>query len=683
MRPKLLTHYVPKGQRLFETNEHEWLGDNIDLRTSQSGPNTKASQVPIALASGQTLTYGQILALGGDFFGIPSSPISDSPTAANFIANFDTLGGAGSSVASQVPKILSILQAEIDAVNAAEANGQQPSTAYTSGLVDNLNNQWVLATGGRYLRLAVYNWDHFGKHAVTAYSIGHQVALQQAVTAHNTTDPTAQRAALMLAYAYNAFADHFMSDLFSGGHIRTPRKELYSDVTGGTSIGGWLSQYMHDEDSKYGLNVINNDRGADQPWPAYGDKRLFDTVDATNKGIVESAVQASADEVFEAFVSGVAPSASSYAALDLIPNIDAATNYVANEQHNYTPMFALQQGGSALLRRGCVCDRTSPVSQMTDNWWGWSTQLYLKNNCKDASPTFPPADAEYGSTAEGATHWEQYPEDDSVVSTTLDASGAGLVSMPVFITSLACYSDGLYTNGAGIVYGASASHYTQYVQFQKGAVTPDQANANKWRVYWHAVEPGFASGMTSVGATEWKQGKASDVIYLDVDTSSAGFTSTPHYFASLMGVSNALYTRGANVTYGSTKNAFRIYVKYLRGDITPEQANEWQWAMAWHGVPQGTPGSGSSRAWKQTAAGNLYVDIDASAQGFVETPIFFSSLTCVGNGLYANGPGVIYNPQTTGFRSYAQIPGQSVSVADVESAEWNWEVHWYAIGRNS
>ena len=68
-----------------------------------------------------------------------------------------------------------------------------------------------------YLGLAKINWDHFGADARTAYNAGHRTALEAAV-----------KGDLEDAYTMNAFADHFLEDSFSAGHLRTPRRLLHS-----------------------------------------------------------------------------------------------------------------------------------------------------------------------------------------------------------------------------------------------------------------------------------------------------------------------------------------------------------------------------------------------------------------------------------------------------------------------
>jgi hypothetical protein len=369
----------------FEGGEHTAIGDSALLYFSGSDPGTPAYQVPLTVPNGLQLTYGQIVSLGGDFYGIPSAPISDGSTQADRVVRFtnayNTLAVAAAAVA-EAPQILAVMQTEITAVNNALDNGQMASVAYDA-LGDTLSEKWNRITGGgsvvspwiplgRYLQLAAVNWDHFGQHAVLAYQAGHAAALQQALVARNA--PTSQqRLNMMYAYAMNAFADHFLSDLFSGGHIRTPRKELYDTVTT-SDVGSLLSRYMHDEDCLWGINVSNQTYNA---WHAYGDKRYFDTVDTTNKALVDFTVQQSVDEVFQAFNTGNVPQPAAYVALTRIANLAAAQNSGgAQAAGNISPLFVAS--GNTVLRRNDVNNLND--YSWTDSWWGWSTLSLMKTS---------------------------------------------------------------------------------------------------------------------------------------------------------------------------------------------------------------------------------------------------------------------------------------------------------------
>jgi len=365
-----------KPQLRFEGGEHTAIGDNTLLRFVKDAPAIPASQVELHLPNGLALSYGQIVALGGDFYGIADQPISDGATPAERIQRF---ANAFNSLAvlpasnAEARQILAVMQKEIAAVNQAIQDGKQPHEAYDA-LGDTLSEEWNRITGGgsfvsalfplgRYLKLAANNADHFAEGALAAYIAGHTVAVQQAILAKNSADETQ----LELAYAMNAFADHYLTDLFSAGHLRVPRREMAAVVTP-SDLGSLITRFMHDEDSKFGLNVRNGD--GDQ-WRAYGDKRYFDAIDSINRMHVNQAVQASADEIFAAYLSGIAPSPGNFAALKKLPDLQAALNPAGN----FSPLFKVE--GSKVLRRKDVNNLNDTAT--VDDWWGWSTYLLLKD----------------------------------------------------------------------------------------------------------------------------------------------------------------------------------------------------------------------------------------------------------------------------------------------------------------
>ncbi|MGY2290470.1 phospholipase [Pseudomonas sp. SDO528_S397] len=366
---------TPIPQR-FGGGEHTAIGDDTLLRLAKGAAAVPAKQVKLRLPNGLALTYGQIISLGGDFYGIPGQSINEGASPADrvqrFTAAFNTLAVLPAS-REEAGKILAVMQKEIDAINRAIREGKEPHEAYDA-LGDTLSEEWNRITGGgsaatpllplgRYLKLAADNADHFGEWALAAYLAGHTAALKQAVVAHQTG--TAQ--ALELAYAMNSFADHFLTDLFSSGHLRVPRKQLAAVVTPG-ELGSLVSRFMHDEDSKFGLNVRN---ALGVQWRAYGDGRYFDSVSAANRTQVKRAVQASADEIFDAFISGNAPSPANFKAPLHVPDLNAAQN----PANNFAPLFKME--GDKVLRRKDVNNLND--KQWTNDWWGWSTYLLLKD----------------------------------------------------------------------------------------------------------------------------------------------------------------------------------------------------------------------------------------------------------------------------------------------------------------
>jgi len=372
----------PDGKaKRFEGAEHTMIGDSITLRMSLSHPEnrTPSPQVPLKLGQGTfSLRYGQILALGGDFFGRPDLPISDGATFADQMNRFE-LAFATLDMPPAGPlstAILNVMQTEINALNAALAAGVSPDEAYKA-LGDRLSGQWNRLTGGgglfsdlwpmgRYLQLAWVNWDHFGKSAVAAYQAGHAAAMDQAYEgwAQTTQKDNPQLGLTLLNYAYamNAFADHFLTDLFSAGHLRVPRKELYATCPPALAAN-LCAKAMHDEDSKFGLRVTS---ASNPVWVAYGDGHFFDTRNLQNRAYAVAAVQASADEIFNVFRTGQIPSdPSTYAALALAPNIDEQLDPLNDPMGNFAPLFITYDGSANL--------RTYPNSLQTHAWTsGWT-----------------------------------------------------------------------------------------------------------------------------------------------------------------------------------------------------------------------------------------------------------------------------------------------------------------------
>jgi hypothetical protein len=98
----------------------------------------------------------------------------------------------------------------------------------------------------------------------------------------------------------------------------------------------------------------------------------------------------------------------------------------------------------------------------------------------------------------------------------------------------------------------------------------------------------IAKGSTPVGSTAWQQYDGPEAgVFVDVDTSSAGFITTPIYITSLGGISHHWTTTGATSIYTPTPTGFRVYVRFPSGSpLTPALANQYQWHINWIAVPQ-------------------------------------------------------------------------------------------------
>ncbi len=99
----------------------------------------------------------------------------------------------------------------------------------------------------------------------------------------------------------------------------------------------------------------------------------------------------------------------------------------------------------------------------------------------------------------------------------------------------------------------------------------------------------IASGSTPVGNTAWQSysdGQGGEGVFVDVDTSSANFTTTPIYTTSLGGFGYHWLTAGATSIYTPTATGFRVYVRWSNGvgGLTPAFANSVGWHINWIGV---------------------------------------------------------------------------------------------------
>jgi uncharacterized protein DUF4157 len=211
------------------------------------------------------LTYGEIVALFGDFY-----------------ADFDALNHAS---LREIYDLIPLIRSE----------------ATTTEL--------QAATGGRYLALAEVNESHFtsvrpGRSNRDTWRNMHMQAIQ-----------AARQGNANLARGINAAADHFLTDAFSGGHIRTPRATLMQ-----STMGNIESKILHDLDNEYGVEVANA-RG--DRWIAYGDDMLADRRNVRNQQLVIEAVQLSQQDISNALSQRTAypsPNASTvFAAEQLIP----------------------------------------------------------------------------------------------------------------------------------------------------------------------------------------------------------------------------------------------------------------------------------------------------------------------------------------------------------------------------
>ena len=90
----------------------------------------------------------------------------------------------------------------------------------------------ALMTRLQSLRLLHENSEHFGARGLFSFRQFHRLAIDVATTPYAPDEARLNTAAVALMY--NAFADHYLEDLFAPGHVFSPRTLLNDAQAGGT-----------------------------------------------------------------------------------------------------------------------------------------------------------------------------------------------------------------------------------------------------------------------------------------------------------------------------------------------------------------------------------------------------------------------------------------------------------------
>lgn len=275
----------------FGSSEHVAIGAAVCLQGFSDQP-------PLLQLGATDLYFQHIVALAGDFYGVAGQPISllggtDEEKTDRFKAAFKTLAEAD-------PHQLRKIFVEVERECAAVHNSSLPHHCYSHQMIE--KHHALEKIKPDVTDLLADNSDHFSKHAEDAYRIGHTLALEEARKA----GPSQDLEGLKYAYALDAFACHFLTDLFAAGHIRNQRGDLEHFLctqlgfTGSKvkKLAGILTGAQHEKDGHEGLNVSN---GSGESWRTYGDGNFFSPKNLENKKKVIDATQSSVDEVYLAY----------------------------------------------------------------------------------------------------------------------------------------------------------------------------------------------------------------------------------------------------------------------------------------------------------------------------------------------------------------------------------------------
>lgn len=373
------------GRARFEGAEHRCLGNFGDtLLTVDTGNTTNlvTRRVPIDSvvfrnAQGVAVgTFGDIVAMGGDYFAPDSllTVICDGATDAERRGRLNlALATLDNAPQEGVRLILEEFDEELAEIRKNDTNitwQVYKRRSFARFLFETATAVFPSFSSAIFARLSA-NVDHFNVEcAAISYAVAHEEALQLArsagvsvrtTLANNASTPQERAQAistadalLQRAYLVDAFGLHFGSDLFASGHTRTPRKELLTVCT--ETAGGLLANYMHDEDGRNGLSVVNA-RG--DRWTALGDANFFDPRNLRNVEIATSAAHASREEVETAFLGLAMPATGAF--LSYVPRVDPNSTQVSCPLFQASPAGGLQKRGVELRPMGWAGSPVPPV----------------------------------------------------------------------------------------------------------------------------------------------------------------------------------------------------------------------------------------------------------------------------------------------------------------------------------
>ncbi|PIQ43663.1 MAG: hypothetical protein COV52_00975 [Gammaproteobacteria bacterium CG11_big_fil_rev_8_21_14_0_20_46_22] len=317
--------------RSFASGEHSMIGDTaymaylkshendaefITLREMMKAANTVGidHRRNCALFSPNAHPYspGEVSALFGDHYGIPGEPISMGATErdriARFKASFSTLETGSPETRD---KILKGIRSEAGVIARNKSDSPSKIKAKLKLMSGPNNARWAYVTlpegsanflESQYVELAKNNLDHFGEEARHAYLAGHALAIQTAIAASKAQNTDEIARLFSLAEQYEMAAQHFLQDLGSSGHMRTPRRKLAELPNAGPKTAGLLSWCQHELDGKNGL-VAFNDADPETPYFIMGDRCNYEPSTEKNRVYLDKACQIGLEQVYQAYTN--------------------------------------------------------------------------------------------------------------------------------------------------------------------------------------------------------------------------------------------------------------------------------------------------------------------------------------------------------------------------------------------
>jgi hypothetical protein len=247
----------------------------------------------------------------------------------------------------------------------------------------------------------------------------------------------------------------------------------------------------------------------------------------------------------------------------------------------------------------------------------------------------------------------------------VDTSSCNFEMTPAYVTSIHGDSAHWQLVGVNSINNATATGFRVFVWHPvlRGEFMKYFAKRYNWRMSWLA-DTGRTSGITKPGDTGWKA-FAKDTIYVDVNTTACAYPSRPSFVTAIHGSRDHWRTQGVHSIYYPTASGFRVYVMHAAsGGITPADAEQKEWSLAWIGSTDQQSAGVSDSNWQMYCASrdnecgatghyySLFIDVSTTAQNFMTVPAYVTSVTGKAHHLAITGGASIFRANEVGFRIY-------------------------------
>ncbi|CAF4760359.1 unnamed protein product [Rotaria socialis] len=190
---------------------------------------------------------------------------------------------------------------------------------------------------------------------------------------------------------------------------------------------------------------------------------------------------------------------------------------------------------------------------------------------------------------------------------------------------------------------------------------------------------------------------SSNGLYMNIDTTTCSFNSTPLYFTSMGGNDEQWFLAGYAAIYAATKVSFRIYMTSSNQSNNVLMLNSSytnQWNVNWLDQTQANSnntnvttaeayycaGISSYTNWQLYSTSGITMNIDTSNCSFPSTPSYFVSISGTSSHWLLAGYTAIYFPTNISFTIYARpliVWSNTYMLNNAQTCLWN--INWFGI----